>query len=487
LPFLNKCITDAPLESSQGKLKDIRNELIDYIQECQDFDEDEPETFAASSVALANLEQKSQECAIICVEIFNGVRDRVLQENLQNFKLEEKANDDRAQLSSMRQLSASREEKTSPSLSQQWSQLSTPLVETRPTLAVQPPVIEPVMPKSPWVISSPAQFAIGSPLGTSPWRISRELSPSSKFEEPIPRLIGRDVVSHRLSENEDFLERRRQSRILFQKQLRTSITSIEECRVSEAFSDSSIFNSPTLGHAPMLPLATDRKRLNGAIGNGSYGSPTMGEARSPHSPIDGRTSRGSTSGYDTLITRQRSQGHASLASRGSRTDSIIQDRLQRADSQTSQDSIFGNRAAAPLSPPLSEHRSSGNDKWDTLATTLQLPDFGEGVEQGIEVVDPVDHENGLMLASEGEVHVVSQPTPTESVKSIDHVMRHDTSFYKFGGFCDGARAMLKGESGLKIVKRPSGHYSATVSARCIKCSYEVGWNEVEKDRRLDRT
>jgi len=34
-------------------------------------------------------------------------------------------------------------------------------------------------------------------------------------------------------------------------------------------------------------------------------------------------------------------------------------------------------------------------------------------------------------------------------------------------------------------KMYQGHYSATVSARCIACSYEVGWNDVEKDKLLD--
>lgn len=35
-------------------------------------------------------------------------------------------------------------------------------------------------------------------------------------------------------------------------------------------------------------------------------------------------------------------------------------------------------------------------------------------------------------------------------------------------------------------QKDQGHYSATLSARCIKCAYEVGWNDVEKDRLLDR-
>lgn len=224
------------------------------------------------------------------------------------------------------------------------------------------------------------------------------------------------------------------------------------------------------------------------------------------SPIDGRTS-----GYDTLMTRERSQGQTSQTTRSSRTSSILQDiRLQdrpnaeRKDShasQASQESIFGLRNAAPLSPPLSEHRSSGNDNWGTLATTLQVPGFGDGVEQGIEVVNNIDRDNGLILANEDQIAV--QPTPTASMKSMDCPMRPDGSFYKFGGFCEGAKHLIKGETGFRIMKRPSvwtyhpsnymitnifqGHYSATVSARCIKCSYEVGWNEVEKDRLLDRT
>jgi hypothetical protein len=127
--------------------------------------------------------------------------------------------------------------------------------------------------------------------------------------------------------------------------------------------------------------------------------------------------------------------------------------LQRTGSEASQDSIFGLRAA-PLSPPLSD-RSSGADNWgtqtQTLATTLQLPDFGKGVESGLEVVSPVDHDNEKMLAYE---HNIPEHTPTASMKSIDHPMRHDSSFYKFGGFCEGSKAILAGEAGLKKFKRP---------------------------------
>jgi hypothetical protein len=49
----------------------------------------------------------------------------------------------------------------------------------------------------------------------------------------------------------------------------------------------------------------------------------------------------------------------------------------------------------------------------------------------------------------------AQVTPTTSLRSLDYPMRHDSSFYKFGGFCEGAKVLVRGEQGFKIVKRPS--------------------------------
>ena len=88
-----------------------------------------------------------------------------------------------------------------------------------------------------------------------------------------------------------------------------------------------------------------------------------------------------------------------------------------------------------------------------MATTLQTPDFGKGVEPGLEVANGIDYENEKIVVGSDDVY--HQPTPTASMKSIDYPIRHDTSFYKFGGFCEGAKAILRGENGLKVVKRPS--------------------------------
>jgi hypothetical protein len=80
-------------------------------------------------------------------------------------------------------------------------------------------------------------------------------------------------------------------------------------------------------------------------------------------------------------------------------------------------------------------------------------------ETGMETKFDLDNEK--MVAAGNEKMLVSedrsffQSTPAASMKSIDHYMRHDSSFYKMGGFCEGARLMMRGETGFKVVKRPS--------------------------------
>lgn len=433
------------LESIQSQLTDLRIDLIDQTDKCQDFDE-EPESF--DPAAFTNIQIKAEKCSAECIQIFNGLKDQLSQAGLLK-SLEGTPHDDRSQLSSMRQRSPSLRKPvpppSRPSPSAAWASLQT----SPPTL--QTPPSEPIQPRNPWSIDSPSQFDLGAQasgsLGASPRRRdSRDISPSSKPDDQTNRLIPKEVVHFRLSANDEFLERRRQSRIIFQNELRKSVSSIEENRVSETFSDRAV-----------SPVIT---------------SPVVGSAAFVSSPVDGRGSRSSLNGYDTLMTRQRSQGQASQGTRSSRTSSILQDpRPQerptqlRQERQDSQDSIFGLRASAPLSPPLSENRSSGESWGAPLATTLRVPGFGSGVESGLEVVTNIDYDNEKMVVSRAEDANYQQPTPTASMRSIDYPMRHDSSFYKFGGFCEGGKAMIRGEEGFRIVKRPSvsGYLIASVN------------------------
>lgn len=104
------------------------------------------------------------------------------------------------------------------------------------------------------------------------------------------------------------------------------------------------------------------------------------------------------------------------------------------------------------SPPLSSGRQSAADGWGGLATTLRIPSSGIGVVQGKEVVNQLISDPGIIPVNEDH----NEPTPASSVQSIDYPMRPDSSFFQYGGFCDGARILLKGDKGALITIRKPG-------------------------------
>jgi hypothetical protein len=509
--------TNSLAETIQGRLKDLKNDVRDSIDECQDF-EDDPESFERT--AFINIQDQAQKCLNDCLSIFNDLRDQLPQDrhrafmesqqndtraqstehsqnsavaSRQTFTVESQPKDDRALLSSMRQPSFANAEPPpyiSPASLTKPLQINTPSVRAPPT--------EPVKPKGPWGVESPMLYGdsptLPSSLGTSVGSLRRKpvgVDVSRTAQSDAPPLIPKEVVHSRISANEEFLERRRQSRIMFNNELRFSaVSSIDENRASEVFSDGPL--------SPMCP---------------SPGTST--------SPVEGRGGfRASLNGND--MSRQRSQGHASQSTRSSRTSSTLPDRqsYQRHDSDGS---IFGLReAAGQASPVTTENQAAGTSgnielwspiittvspaaidnpySWDPVPTRLQPrpPVYGSEAPSGLEPVN-MAYDDGMIVVNAPE----QPPTATFTISQMNYPIRPDSSFSKFGGFCEGAKALIRGETGFKIVKRPSvcpeavdcyqrlannmyqGHYSATVSARCIACSYEVGWNDVEKDKLLD--
>jgi hypothetical protein len=480
--------TDTLIVSIANRLKDLKNEIRDKIDECQDF-EDEPDTF--DPTVFTNIQRESQKSHDECISIFNELRARILEARA--VSPVDKPRDDRASLASMRAQEQIPVVEPVPEPSQY---SDAPVQVSRATL--ETPAVEPPKPKSPWTIIGPSQFDLGPSSSTAKWRQpSRDISPSSLPAQPPAagelQHIPNEVVRYQINANDDFLERRRQSKVFFQNEIRRqtnprspSISSmerpsssnrrisgtIEENRVSELFED-----------GPLIP------------------SPQLGSLAMASSPIDGRLSRSSSNSYDQMVSRQRSLGQNSQDPRHSRNSSLLHEGAaqrqgpQRHDSTTSQDSIFGLRAAThspPLSPPLSDHGLSETTNVENLATTLRTPHFGRDVAEGIEVANGAydfSSEKMVVVTENLPPNNVHNATPTASVKSIDCPMRHDTSFYQYRGFCEGAATLIRGRTGeewYKIVKRPSGHYSATVSAKCNKCSYEVGFNDLQRDKILDR-
>ena len=85
--------------SIQDQLKELRIELIDHINECQDFD-DEPEAFDAA--ALAALQIQSERICTQCIQVFEELRSKLAETNLNSSVKNGEAGGDRAQLPSMR-------------------------------------------------------------------------------------------------------------------------------------------------------------------------------------------------------------------------------------------------------------------------------------------------------------------------------------------------------------------------------------------------
>jgi hypothetical protein len=464
-------------DTIQSRLKDLKNDVRDSIDECQDF-EDDPESF--DQTIFMNMQQQADKCSADCISMFRELRDQLTQGRVPTYMLGKEpkddiaqststtvdtkhsqsnpaaepqtsslpyqATDDRSQLSSMRQASISNAippPYISPATPREPLRITTP--------SVQAPQLEPVKPKGPWGIGDPLNYdmspTLGGSLGASASLLRRkpvgDVSPAEQSDGPP--LIPKEVVHSRINANEEFLERRRQSRILFNNELRYSaVSSIDENRVSETFSD-----------GPLSPL-----------------SPSPGTSTSP---ADERGFRASLNTYD--MTRQRSQGHASQGTRSSRTSSLLPDRqpVQRRDSE---DSIFGLRGAAPASPSMNEKRAagpSGNiELWSPITTTaspavidnpytwdpvpvptklkMPSPSFGNEVPAGLEPVN-VAYDDGMIVVNAPEQNL--QPGPTFTVRQMDYPIRPDSSFSKFGGFCEGAKVLIRGENGFKIVKRPA--------------------------------
>lgn len=472
-------------ETIQGRLKDLKNDVRDSIDECQDF-EDDPESFDPN--AFTNIQKQAEKCSVDCVSIFSSLRDRLPQDSLRTFMLHNQRNDERAQymrptpeqrntastlqsgtteselrddrasLSSMRQPSLANPEPP-PSYMIPPDTTAEPLRITTPSIRAPPS--EPVKPKGPWNIESPFEYdtspSFGGTLGTSPSSVRRkpvgDVSPTGQAD--TPPLIPKEIVHSRISANEEFLERRRQSRIMFNNELRFSaVSSIDENRVSEVFSEGPL--SP-LSPSPAMSVSPANGR--GLRANGGYNI--------------------SMDGYN--MSRQRSQGQASQSTRSSRTSSILPDRqsYQRHDSE---DSIFGLRGAAPASPVIHENQAAGTsgniELWSPIATTaspayidnpytwvppthttapqLQVPPpiYSSDAPAGLEPVNlPYggDGSDGLIV-----VNAPEQPSPaTFTVRQMDYPIRPDSSFSKFGGFCEGAKALTRGDTGFKIVKRPA--------------------------------
>lgn len=550
-------------ESIQNRLKEVRIDLIDQVDECQDFDEN-LEPFQPS--AFTNVRQQARRCGTECTFIFNNVRDRISNTDVHRFRMEDKS----PPLSPATPLLDLTRRKALghspiPLATTTLSQPSTPRVplrqQNRQQLENRVQRSELTDPSAQWTHSGPPQVDQGGtipnkhpPRGPSPEQRARAVSPSARspyrYREISPprhsssqsqqqsqqlTLIAKEIINSRINANDEFLERRRRSRAMFRNRYSFSASSIEENKTSNS--------------EPAFTMS------DGSLNTSPWSSYSSG-----NSPIERHSSKGSGvgsggSGYDSLVERKRSQGQTSSHGGGGNSRNGSLRDAPPASAVTKQDSadvIIANATStqqaqhppvfspptplpetttttpsiktAPMSPGISEYQPSDsgtslllkspvsppttqlpqgewgrlntNPATTPLAATLQVPGFGAGVDDGLEVAPQVEIESGLEVVPPSEPELAytssdnyydrkynnndnnnaatSSSSSTQwgggggnkstsaaantgplSMRNEECPMRHDASFYKFDGFCAGAKAMLRNQTGFKVVKRAS--------------------------------
>jgi hypothetical protein len=266
-----------------------------------------------------------------------------------------------------------------------------------------------------------------------------EAPPRSVSESDAALIDSEDVVRHARS-IENFLEKRKQSRVLFQHE----IDHLRQLSLNPASTSSS---HPGVAH----PSSPQPSEAYPSSPQPSIAHPSQRLTYTADTDTDLVASPITTSRPNSTVLMTRSQSREGPnpppGGSGNRNSATLPQTLERGISSDSETFKYPD---SPLSPPMSA-RQSANDVVLGLATTLKLPGFGAGVEEGIEVAIQGDSDPGKMLVN--EIHDL--PTPATSVRSIDYPITHDTSFYKYNGFCSGAKMIQQGnQKALKVIKMP---------------------------------
>lgn len=436
------------LDITTNKLQSLTINLVDQLNSLDDY-MDDPEGFDIGS--LPYVQKQSERCCDQALACLSSLHQQLLQASLHQFDIPK---DDRAQLPSLRRITPPAQRPVSevspmtevpsnplgiqtaaPSISQIKAQRIPNPSQHEQSVAKETSWDNFADELQEMPVSSTASRSNGGsqrnsdipePLKPEPLKVP-EVKIKNNPEGDEPQLIMRDDVIKQMTAVEEFLEKRRLSRELFQEELkRSSIISLSSTSSRLSFTASSPYlPTPTISESP-IQSRPNSNLLTTIMENMDPNGP-------PVPPKDDRRR--------TAMERQNSGRLSGVSSMRSREAS---------------EPLAHGTPVSPISPPLSQGHQSAGSGWGTLALsgTLKVPGFGEGVVDGIEVVNtPVISDPGLMLAKEDEMQEMLTPEP--SVQSTDYAIRHDSSFYKYGGFCDGAKSTLRGVGGtMKEIKRP---------------------------------
>jgi hypothetical protein len=253
-----------------------------------------------------------------------------------------------------------------------------------------------------------------------------------------PSLIMKEVVEQQISAIDAFLAKRRLSRDLFQQELH---------RISMASASTSEYTSSHNSYVSPLPYPVNGIRSEGPQQSrpNSYQLTAIDENVAPDAPPT--PARG---GMRVPLPNRHESWRVSACSPTTENRESVP--------------LMYDVTISPVSPDPQNHGSSGGGFRRESNGPARSPEYFGNVVEGLEVVNPPTiSDPGIMLVAEDtrpQGYAISL-TPDPSFKSVDHTLQHDSSFFKYGGFCDGAKATTRGALGtMKEIQRPGVSHGA---------------------------
>ncbi|KAI8679783.1 SH3 domain-containing protein [Fusarium keratoplasticum] len=252
--------------------------------------------------------------------------------------------------------------------------------------------------------------------------------------------------------------------------------------------------SPTSRPRPLY-MGSDR---SSQISNDSRLSPTGAEPSSyertysifptPRGRYSNSNSIMSTSIPEDVASDRSSAGYiAQLSSRlpPPRTHSLPKSRPESVE--TNQSSVFDPARTDGVNTPLTEHRGSavsaadssptlGSSELSTLPLKAPPVNNYQGMIEPPQAVRMPEIDN-LPIPVETETPIPEHPP---NPFAVDCKLNPQSSFYTHKGFCDGAKEILNGGAGVKKTVK-AGFASAASIAKCVKCHFELDFNEIDLD------
>ncbi|SPN99624.1 uncharacterized protein DNG_02476 [Cephalotrichum gorgonifer] len=142
-------------------------------------------------------------------------------------------------------------------------------------------------------------------------------------------------------------------------------------------------------------------------------------------------------------------------------------------------SVYGTNSS------IGDHHTSGHSANEG---SVGSPVFSQGPTPGtpasprdsggLQVVPMASRENEGLIPVEPDKMTQGTPLPTRPARDTSITL--SSSFYVMKGFCEGAKEVMRGELGVKKVKKPT-FMGSQLTAKCTHCFYELDWKEIELD------